>query len=52
MVEIQDITAKVINFFKPEIVCLVEKWLKGGEGMVFDDYECLSHNRSRRVGRQ
>ena len=27
-------------------LCLVEKWLKGGEGVVFDDYGCFGHNRA------
>ena len=27
-------------------MCLVEKWLKGGEGVVFDDYECFGHKRT------
>ena len=30
VVESWDIRAKVMNFFQPDIVCLVETWLKGG----------------------
>ena len=44
-VENRDIRAKVINFFQPDVVCLTETWLKGNEGVVFDEYEWFGHNR-------
>ena len=40
------IRAKVINLFKPDVVCLVETWLKEDKGVVFDDYEWFGHNRA------
>ena len=46
VVESRDIRAKVITFFQPDIVCLVETWLKGDVGVVFDDYEWFGHNRA------
>ena len=46
VVESRDIRAKVITFFQPAIVCLVETWLKGDVGVVFDDYEWFGHNRA------
>lgn len=46
VVESRGIRAKVINFFQPDVVCLMETWLKGNEGVVFDNYEWFGHNRA------
>lgn len=37
---------KVINFFQPDVVCLVETWLKGDETVGFDGYQWFGHNWS------
>ena len=44
-VEDRDMRAKVISFYKPDVVCLVETWLKGGEVAGFDGYHWFGHNR-------
>ena len=40
-VEDHDMRAKVINFYKPDVVCLVETWLKGNEVAGFDAWVSL-----------
>ena len=38
--------AKVINFYKPDVVCLVETWLKRDEVAGFYGYHWFGHIRS------
>ena len=40
-VEEHDMRTKVINFYKPDVVCLVQTWLKGDEVLGFDGYHWL-----------
>ena len=46
VVESQDICAKVLTFFQPDIVCLTETWLRGIETAGFDGYRWFGHNRA------
>ena len=46
VVESQDIRAKVLDFFQPDIVCLTETWLRGIETAGFDGYMWFGHNRA------
>ena len=46
-VEEHDTRAKVINFYKPDVACLVETWQKGDEVAGFDGYHWLGNNQSR-----
>ena len=39
------IRAEVIDFYKPDIVTLVETWLKGDEEVVVEGYEWFGNNR-------
>ncbi|MDA8001866.1 MAG: endonuclease/exonuclease/phosphatase family protein [Alphaproteobacteria bacterium] len=45
-VESNDFRAKVINFFQPDVACLVETWLKDDEKVDYDGYCWFGHNRS------
>ena len=45
-VKSKDFRAKVINFFQPDVACLVETWLKDDEKVDYDGYCCFGHNRS------
>ena len=44
--ESNDFRAKVINFFQPDVACLVETWLKDDEKVDYDGYCWFGHNRS------
>ena len=53
-VEERDMRANVINFYNPDVVCLVETWLKGGDVVGFEGYHWFGSNRgnlSRRAVR-
>ena len=45
MKEDLDIRAEVIDFYGPDIVALVETWLKGDEEVVADGYKWFGNNR-------
>ena len=38
--------SNVLRHYQPDIVCLVETWLRGDETAVFDGYQWFGHNRS------
>ena len=38
-----DMRTKVINFYKPDVVCLVETWLKGDEFTGCYGYHWFGH---------
>ena len=40
-----DIRSEVIEFYKPDIMALVETWLKGDEDVVVEGYNWFGHNR-------
>ena len=40
-----DIRSEVIDFYKPDIMTLVETWLKGDEEVVVEGYKWFGHNR-------
>ena len=43
--------AKVISFYKPDVVSLVETWLKGKEVAGSDGYHWFGHNRTSLSGK-
>ena len=45
-VEDRDMRGKVISFYKPDVVCLVETLLKKGEVAGFDGYHWFGRNHS------
>ena len=40
-----DIRAEVIDLYRPDIVALVETWLKGHEEVVVEGYKWFGNNR-------
>ena len=40
------VRSNVLRHYQPDIVCLVEMWLRGDETAVFDGYQWFGHNRS------
>ena len=51
MREGHDMRAKVIDFYKPDVVALVETWLRGEEEMVVEGYRWFGWN-SRNLHRK
>ena len=37
--------SKVIEFYKPDVVAVVESWLTGEDEVVMDGYRWIRHNR-------
>lgn len=45
MREEQDMRTEVIYFYKPDVMALVETWLKGEEEIFVDGYRWFGRNR-------
>ena len=45
MREGHDMRTKVIDFYKPDVVALVETWLRGEEEIVVEGYRWFGRNR-------
>ena len=46
-VDRNDFRAKGINYYNPDIACLVETWLKEGAEVEFDGFRWFGWNRSQ-----